>query len=182
MEVESLKQNCCRTINRLLYPKKLNFQTEIETAMFRTLEPDIKKLLMEKDTKLPVPKVIRETEWKGHEKAQTENRFIHRYFSTTILTVDEKKNKKREWLRNEWNETITLEAKEENIKAKQLSARWERDVGSIRRKIQKVAPLSGTVQVPEVTRDNNLFKTSQEKLLNVYTLDGKPYVQFLMEQ
>ena len=66
MEVESLKQNCHRTINRLLYLKKLNIQTEMETAMFKTLEPDIKKLLTEKDMKLPAPKVIRETEWKVH--------------------------------------------------------------------------------------------------------------------
>ena len=38
------------------------------------------------------------------------------------------------------------------------------------------------VQVPEVIRDDNLFKTSQKRLLNIYTLDRMPYVQFLMEQ
>ena len=96
MNLESLKQNCCKTMNKTLYLKKLNVQVEIEMALFKALEPDVKKLLTEQNAKLPVPKVIREIEWKGHEKVQTKSRFIHQYFSTTILAIDERKNKKCE--------------------------------------------------------------------------------------
>ena len=58
MNPQSLKQNCCKTINKVLYLKKLNIQVEIETALFKALEPDIKKLLTKQDVKFPVPKVI----------------------------------------------------------------------------------------------------------------------------
>ena len=113
---------------------------------------------------------------------QTKNRFIHQYFSTTILAVDERKNEKCKQLQEEWNESITTKAKEQRRKAKLLSDGWERDVRLIRAKIQKVVLISGTTQIPEVIKDNNIFKIAEKRLLDIYKLDGQPYLQFILEQ
>ena len=139
-------------------------------------------MVTEESLKFPIPKMIRDIKWKGSEKVQPKKRFIHRYFSVMMLATDQEENRRRKQLQDEWTEIITVRRKDERLKAKVISDKWEMDIKPIRAKIQRIAPISGTIQVPETVKDNNLFKMAEKKLLSTYTLDGKPYLQFIMSQ